>query len=395
MNGNSSTTSDDRQPSDDDDFDEEYSPQNKVFDAFLNGELEEEDDDDDDDYVPRPTAKTVAKCYNQSQVSSKPCLTCSRVDQPDLLLLCEDCDDAYHIGCLKPELLSVPSDDWYCPLCEHKRLCDGLIEKLIIALKDYEEYEVKRKITASKRQRRLTNVTVNIEPPVKPPVRKRLINVISSSDDTENDNNNTKNSNNNSMEKTPMVTKINTVKLDEDDDDDDSVYGRKNDENRKPAGQVEQEEDNGKRRVRSCRRKTKNYCLDEYDKKFQDALANAGPRKDSAEDDSSTSMFSPRRVSHEYPIDSSDESVQGIAKRKATKKRSRYDCDDDMDASDSKHDADFVPSRRRSVSLGAPPFRRAIPDDVERLTTIVEATPETIRRPTMITTITTISTILA
>ncbi|UJR33295.1 hypothetical protein I4U23_020746 [Adineta vaga] len=322
MNGFSSTTSDDREPSDDDDdddFAQDYLPGNTELDGLLNGELFEEEDDDDDDYIPCQTAKTVAKCCDQSEFSSKSCCACSQSDRPEILLLCETCDDAYHIECVKPELLAVPNDDWYCPLCEHKHLCDGLIEKLLTLIKDQEQFEVKRKVTASKRRKRLTNVAVNVERCIKPPVRKRQVNVISSSDDTEIDND---------KETNQKKTNSNTIE----NDDVDSVYGCKNDENRKPKDQEEdKEEQTGKRRVRACRRKAQSYSLDEYNKKFEDALKNAGIHKDSMEDESG-------------------DSDKIVTKRKSTKKRARYELDEDFDASDSKHDANFVPSRRRTIN---------------------------------------------
>ncbi|CAF4586824.1 unnamed protein product, partial [Rotaria magnacalcarata] len=58
------------------------------------------------------------------------CKICFKSDRPEVLLLCDDCDDAYHLECLRPKLLSIPDGDWYCPLCEHKKLSNHLIEKL-------------------------------------------------------------------------------------------------------------------------------------------------------------------------------------------------------------------------------------------------------------------------
>ncbi|CAF3515459.1 unnamed protein product [Adineta steineri] len=366
--GSSSTTSDDRQPTDDDDDDFElsrdYLPDNADLDLLLNGDLVE--DDDDDDYLPCRTAKTVAKCYEQSQYLRKPCLICSQTDNPELLLLCEDCDDAYHLECLKSNLMSVPNDDWYCPLCEHKRLCDGLIEKLIVLIKDEEKFELKRTLIQSKRRKRLTNVMVNVDryvkqpvngeryvkPPVnseryvKPAVNRRQVNVISSSDnDNDNDIDKPKTTTNsiNKNEKTTTATTTTTNNNnkkddedDDDDDDDDSVYGRKNDENRKPPD--EKEEQTGKRQVRSCRRKAKSYCLDEFDKKFKDAMVDAGINKELVEDDDD---------------DDSDDSDDMSFKRKSAKKRARYERDEDFDASNSKNDMDLVRNRSRTINGGS------------------------------------------
>ncbi|CAF4055369.1 unnamed protein product, partial [Adineta steineri] len=365
--GSSSTTSDDRQPTDDDDdfeLSRDYLPDNADLDLLLNGDLVE--DDDDDDYLPCRTAKTVAKCYEQSQYLRKPCLICSQTDNPELLLLCEDCDDAYHLECLKSNLMSVPNDDWYCPLCEHKRLCDGLIEKLIVLIKDEEKFELKRTLIQSKRRKRLTNVMVNVDryvkqpvngeryvkPPVnseryvKPAVNRRQVNVISSSDnDNDNDIDKPKTTTN-SIKKNEKTTTATTTTTnnnnkkddedDDDDDDDDSVYGRKNDENRKPPD--EKEEQTGKRQVRSCRRKAKSYCLDEFDKKFKDAMVDAGINKELVEDDDD---------------DDSDDSDDMSFKRKSAKKRARYERDEDFDASNSKNDMDLVRNRSRTINGGS------------------------------------------
>lgn len=75
-----------------------------------------------------------------------------------------------------------------------------------------------------------------------------------------------------------------------DEDDDDSVYGCKNDENRKPTDQKETEQ-TGKRRLRSCRRKAQNYSLDDYDKKMKAAMIDAGINKELIENDSGWGNF--------------------------------------------------------------------------------------------------------
>ena len=35
------------------------------------------------------------------------------------ILLCDTCDNGYHTSCLRPPLMIIPDDDWYCPPCEH------------------------------------------------------------------------------------------------------------------------------------------------------------------------------------------------------------------------------------------------------------------------------------
>ena len=43
------------------------------------------------------------------------CIICGRTDQEDVLLLCDNCNDAYHTHCLNIDC--VPEGDWFCPNC--------------------------------------------------------------------------------------------------------------------------------------------------------------------------------------------------------------------------------------------------------------------------------------
>ncbi|KAJ3586406.1 hypothetical protein NHX12_012804, partial [Muraenolepis orangiensis] len=45
------------------------------------------------------------------------CLACGSGADEDRLLLCDGCDDSYHIFCLIPSLQEVPRGDWRCPKC--------------------------------------------------------------------------------------------------------------------------------------------------------------------------------------------------------------------------------------------------------------------------------------
>ncbi|XP_075217787.1 E3 ubiquitin-protein ligase UHRF1-like [Lycorma delicatula] len=48
------------------------------------------------------------------------CQKCQLKKDPNLTILCDECDDAYHIYCLNPPLEEVPKDDdWYCPSCKN------------------------------------------------------------------------------------------------------------------------------------------------------------------------------------------------------------------------------------------------------------------------------------
>uniref|UniRef100_A0A7N8YK11 [histone H3]-trimethyl-L-lysine(4) demethylase n=1 Tax=Mastacembelus armatus TaxID=205130 RepID=A0A7N8YK11_9TELE len=52
-----------------------------------------------------------------TQVDHYMCLVCGSGSSEDRLLLCDGCDDSYHIFCLIPPLHDVPKGDWRCPKC--------------------------------------------------------------------------------------------------------------------------------------------------------------------------------------------------------------------------------------------------------------------------------------
>lgn len=54
-----------------------------------------------------------------SDKSSVVCQFCldSEYESDDKLLLCDGCDNGYHIFCLKPPLFEVPHESWFCDLC--------------------------------------------------------------------------------------------------------------------------------------------------------------------------------------------------------------------------------------------------------------------------------------
>ena len=287
MNGASSSSDDEHQPSEEEDEynSDDYLPTNKQLD-----ELNEEDllEEEDDEYVPRRSAKTVAKRRGQMnentdedlQSASSACCICAKTDRPESLLLCDDCDDAYHLECLKPILLSVPDGDWYCPLCEHKRLSDNLVEKLIQLIKEYDELAVKRNQCMSKRSNRLANVMLNLDRMVKRSSKKRRTNGIVYSDEENEDEEEEDNAENKKSE---------DEEEQEDEDDDDSVYGFKDDgsidgaekpkrSSSSPRGRRDRQYDEEPEQlgVRSCRRKPQNYRFDDYDKKMKEAMIEAG-----------------------------------------------------------------------------------------------------------------------
>lgn len=47
------------------------------------------------------------------------CKVCGGKHDSHHLLLCDECNSAFHLQCLNPPLTALPSDDyWYCPSCK-------------------------------------------------------------------------------------------------------------------------------------------------------------------------------------------------------------------------------------------------------------------------------------
>ncbi|XP_045649763.1 lysine-specific demethylase 5D isoform X9 [Ursus americanus] len=60
----------------------------------------------------------LRRSHSRAQfIDSYLCRICSRGDEDDKLLLCDSCDDNYHIFCLMPPLPEIPRGVWRCPKC--------------------------------------------------------------------------------------------------------------------------------------------------------------------------------------------------------------------------------------------------------------------------------------
>ncbi|KAK7467888.1 hypothetical protein BaRGS_00036893 [Batillaria attramentaria] len=47
------------------------------------------------------------------------CCVCGGKHDPEKQLMCDECDQAYHLDCLNPPLTAIPDEDeWYCPSCK-------------------------------------------------------------------------------------------------------------------------------------------------------------------------------------------------------------------------------------------------------------------------------------
>ena len=51
-------------------------------------------------------------------LQKNPLQVCRQSDREDMMLLCDRCDNGYHMDCLNPPMEYVPIEDWFCPQCD-------------------------------------------------------------------------------------------------------------------------------------------------------------------------------------------------------------------------------------------------------------------------------------
>ncbi|VDM47242.1 unnamed protein product, partial [Toxocara canis] len=98
---------------------------------------EEEECDSGDEQVKKERKKATEETK---------CKKCDKSSNPEVLLLCDMCDEAWHTWCLRPMLWYVPDDDWFCPKCRHAMLVNKF-ESVLAALGE----QLKRKAVEDKK----------------------------------------------------------------------------------------------------------------------------------------------------------------------------------------------------------------------------------------------------
>lgn len=77
----------------------------------------------------------------EKSVEDARCRICRHKSDDDNLLLCDGCNKAFHLYCLRPPLRRVPAGDWFCPSCRP-------------ASKDVERRRREARLARSERRRR-------------------------------------------------------------------------------------------------------------------------------------------------------------------------------------------------------------------------------------------------
>ncbi|TKW18045.2 hypothetical protein SEVIR_5G410300v4 [Setaria viridis] len=85
------------------------------------------------------------RCMSPDQIASKKqmneqcwycpsclCRVCHRDEDDKKIILCDGCDEAYHLYCLRPRRTRVPKGKWYCKLCLKARARE-------VKVKEYED----------------------------------------------------------------------------------------------------------------------------------------------------------------------------------------------------------------------------------------------------------------
>ncbi|XP_045779852.1 E3 ubiquitin-protein ligase UHRF1-like [Maniola jurtina] len=72
--------------------------------------------------VPPPKRRQPINCKKCGDDESRPCrrcgcYVCASKHAPGEIILCDECDNGFHLNCLKPALEAIPAEDWYCPSC--------------------------------------------------------------------------------------------------------------------------------------------------------------------------------------------------------------------------------------------------------------------------------------
>ena len=75
--------------------------------------------------VPVARAEGAAAGGDGDSDNDAECQVCASADDAASMLLCDGCDEGYHMACLRPRLTALPAGSWHCPRCVKRRAGKG------------------------------------------------------------------------------------------------------------------------------------------------------------------------------------------------------------------------------------------------------------------------------
>lgn len=70
------------------------------------------------------TASADCMGINDESTCFQLCKACGQKDSSLNMLLCDKCEDAYHVSCCNPKVQRIPLNQWHCQFCSRKKLKD-------------------------------------------------------------------------------------------------------------------------------------------------------------------------------------------------------------------------------------------------------------------------------
>ena len=91
------------------------------FDRALNYSEDEQQQEEKRQVVREDTKSSHKESESEDEEREEEnregCRICRSTDDPDTMLLCDGCDQEYHMQCLQPPLRAIPKGKWFCPNC--------------------------------------------------------------------------------------------------------------------------------------------------------------------------------------------------------------------------------------------------------------------------------------
>ncbi|XP_074280688.1 uncharacterized protein LOC141605712 [Silene latifolia] len=66
-----------------------------------------------------PSVEDDPSCSKSSH--SRSCHVCGLIETAEEMLICDECEEAFHLSCFNPSIKKIPIDDWYCQSCAKKQ----------------------------------------------------------------------------------------------------------------------------------------------------------------------------------------------------------------------------------------------------------------------------------